>query len=201
MITIEPPRELADGLDAWRAVGLSRAGLSGFLRRAQEAVGLEGEVEVLLAGDRTLRRLNREFRGKNKATDVLSFPAMAEMAGVFAGDLAISLETAGRQAAEHGHSLRDEVRVLLLHGLLHLSGMDHEVDEGEMAEREGLLRAKLRLPSGLIARVEGVSSRSPKGMTERKARTKASDAKGAKLNGKLRELKRERVAARKKVVA
>jgi probable rRNA maturation factor len=91
--------------------------------------------------------------------------------------------------------------VLLLHGLLHLSGMDHEVDEGEMAEREGLLRAKLRLPSGLIARVEGVSSRSPKGMTERKARTKASDAKGAKLNGKLRELKRERVAARKKVVA
>jgi probable rRNA maturation factor len=201
MITIEPPRELADGLDAWRAVGLSRAGLSGFLRRAQEAVGLEGEVEVLLAGDRTLRRLNREFRGKNKATDVLSFPAMAEMAGVFAGDLAVSLETAQRQAAEHGHSLRDEVRVLLLHGLLHLSGMDHEVDGGEMAEREGLLRKELRLPSGLIARVEGVSSRSPKGMTERKAKTKASDVKGAKLNGKLREVKRERVAARKKVVA
>jgi probable rRNA maturation factor len=144
--------------------------------------------------------LNREFRGKNKATDVLSFPAMAEMAGVFAGDLAVSLETAQRQAAEHGHSLRDEVRVLLLHGLLHLSGMDHEVDEGEMAEREGLLRAKLRLPSGLIARVEGVSSRS-QAMTDRKARTKASDTKGAKLNGKLREVKRERVAARKKVAA
>jgi len=201
MITIEPPRELADGLDAWRAVGLSRAGLGGFLRRAQAAVGLHGEVEVLLAGDRTLRRLNREFRGKNKATDVLSFPAMAEMAGVFAGDLAVSLETAGKQAAEHGHSLRDEVRVLLLHGLLHLSGMDHEVDGGEMAEREGLLRKELRLPSGLIARVEGVSSRSPKGMTERKARTKASDAKGAKLKGKLREVKRERVVTRKEVAA
>ena len=201
MITIEPPRELADGLDAWRAVGLSRAGLGGFLRRAQVAVGLKGEVEVLLAGDRTLQRLNREFRGKNKATDVLSFPAMAEMAGVFAGDLAVSLETAQRQAAEHGHSLRDEVRVLLLHGLLHLSGMDHEVDSGEMAEREGLLRKELRLPSGLIARVEGVSSRSPKGMTERKARTKASDARGAKLNGKLREVKRERVATRKRVAA
>lgn len=201
MITIEPPRELADGLDAWRAVGLSRAGLGGFLRRAQAAVGLKGEVEVLLAGDRTLRRLNREFRGKNKATDVLSFPAMTEMAGVFAGDLAVSLETAQRQAAEHGHSLRDEVRVLLLHGLLHLSGMDHEVDSGEMAEREGLLRKELRLPSGLIARVEGVSSRSPEGMTERKARTKTSDARGAKLNGKLREVKRERVATRKRVAA
>jgi probable rRNA maturation factor len=206
MVTLEPPRELAEStgqvtdVAAWRAVGLSRAGLSGFLRRAQAAVGLRGEVEVLLAGDRTLRRLNREFRGKNKATDVLSFPAMAEMTGVFAGDLAVSLETAQRQAAEHGHSLRDEVRVLLLHGLLHLSGMDHEVDDGEMAEREGLLRKELRLPSGLIARVEGFS-RSPKGMTERKARTKASDAKGAKLKGKLREVKRERVAMRKKVAA
>jgi probable rRNA maturation factor len=94
MVTLEPPRELAEStgqvtdVAAWRAVGLSRAGLSGFLRRAQAAVGLRGEVEVLLAGDRTLRRLNREFRGKNKATDVLSFPAMAEMTGVFAGDLA-----------------------------------------------------------------------------------------------------------------
>jgi probable rRNA maturation factor len=134
-------------------------------------VGLRGEVEVLLAGDRTLRRLNREFRGKNKATDVLSFPAMAEMAGVFAGDLAVSLETAQRQAAEHGHTLRDEVRVLLLHGLLHLSGMDHEVDSGEMAEREGLLRAKLRLPSGLIARVEGDTGSF--GMTNKKATAKA----------------------------
>lgn len=201
MVTLEPPRELAEstgqvtGVAAWRAVGLSRAGLSGFLRRAQAAVGLKGEVEVLLAGDRTLRRLNREFRGKNKATDVLSFPAMAEMAGVFAGDLAISLDTAGRQAAEHGHSLRDEVRVLLLHGLLHLSGMDHEVDGGEMAEREGLLRKELRLPSGLIARVEGTAG--PYGTTTRntKAKAKAVHAKGAKLKGKLREGKRKKVVA------
>ena len=98
--------------EAWRVWGLSRAGLGRFLRRAQAAVGLEGEVEVLLAGDRTLRRLNREFRGKDKATDVLSFPAAEELAGVHGGDLAISLETARRQAEEHGHSLRDEVRVL-----------------------------------------------------------------------------------------
>ena len=165
MITLEPPRRLADGsgeraeAEAWSGLGLSRSGLGRFMRVAQVAVGLRGEVDVLLAGDRTLRRLNREFRGKDKATDVLSFPAFAsppepsEGAPEHAGDVAISLETAQRQAAEHGHLLRDEVRVLLLHGLLHLAGMDHEVDGGEMAAREVELRVRLRLPSGLIARV------------------------------------------------
>ena len=201
MMTLEPPRTLAGNAgkiepvyeaDAWRALGLSRSGLSRFLRTAQEAVGLEGEVDVLLAGDRTLRRLNRSFRKKDKATDVLSFPAAEEMAGLHGGDLAISLETAKRQADEQGHSLRDEVRVLLLHGLLHLSGMDHEADGGEMAEREGALRGKLRLPNGLIARVEGLAkakakgrSRFPKGMTERKA--KATATAKAKAGAKVRQ--------------
>jgi probable rRNA maturation factor len=154
-MTLEPPRGLAGEGDPWKAMGLSRSGMSRFLRTAQAAVGLRGEVDVLLTDDRALRRLNRTFRGKDKATDVLSFPAAVELAGVHAGDLAISLETAGKQAVEQGHALRVEVRVLLLHGLLHLRGMDHEVDGGEMAEREGELRARLRLPSGLIARVEG----------------------------------------------
>ena len=154
MITLEPPRRLDASADPWRAFGLSQAGLGRFLRTAQAAVGLCGEVDVLLAGDRILRRLNREFRGKDKATDVLSFPASPELAGVHAGDLAISLETAQRQAKEHRHSLRDEVRVLLLHGLLHLYGMDHEIDRGEMAAREAELRTQLRLRNGLIARVE-----------------------------------------------
>ena len=139
--------------DPWLALELSRAGLSRFLRTAQTAVGLRGEVDVLLADDRTLRRLNREFRGKDKATDVLSFPVVGEIADEFAGDLAISLDTAKRQAAAHGHTLRDEVRVLLLHGLLHLDGMDHETDGGEMAAKEAELRKRLRLPNGLIARV------------------------------------------------
>jgi probable rRNA maturation factor len=141
-------------VEIWQALGLSRAGLGRFLRVAQIAVGLRGELSVLLADDRTLRKLNREWRGKDKATDVLSFPAMEEMAGVYAGDLAVSLETAKRQAKEQRHDLRDEVRVLLLHGLLHLAGMDHEVDGGEMAAREAELRVKLRMKSGLIARVE-----------------------------------------------
>ena len=160
MISLEPPGGPAattlpqDEAEAWQAAGLSRSGLTRFLRVAKGAVGVAGEVDVLLTGDRTSRRLNRTYRGKNKATDVLSFPAPAELAGVHAGDLAISLETAARQAAEHGHSLRDEVRVLLLHGLLHLRGLDHESDRGEMAAREADLRRALRLPAGLIARTQ-----------------------------------------------
>lgn len=173
MITLEARRGQAADEDAWVAVELSRSGLARFLSEAQRAVGLAGSVDVLLAGDTTLRRLNRKFRGKDKATDVLSFPA-AEFAGEFAGDLAISLETAAMQAREHGHSLRDEVRVLLLHGLLHLSGMDHESDGGEMAAREAELRKRLRLKSGLIARVEGASARVSKGrLTTTKKKVKA----------------------------
>jgi len=163
MMTLEPPRGIAiDTSDAeiWRVLGLSRSGLSRFLHTAQAIVGLRGEVDVLLAEDRTLRRLNREFRGKDKATDVLSFPAAAEVVDEFAGDLAISLDTASRQAKAHGHTLRDEVRVLLLHGLLHLQGMDHEVDNGEMAAREAVLRTRLRLPNSLIARVTTKARRS-----------------------------------------
>jgi probable rRNA maturation factor len=144
MITIELPSSFE--------AQLSSSGLTRFLNRARAAVGLKGEVEVLLADDATLRRLNKSFRGKNKATDVLSFPTPPEIANHHAGDLAISLETAARQAATYGHSLRDEVRILLLHGLLHLSGKDHETDKGEMATREAELRRELRLPTTLIER-------------------------------------------------
>jgi probable rRNA maturation factor len=165
MITLEPPRGVADEANSWLKLGLSRSGLGRFLRAAQRAVGLEGEVHVLLADDATLRRLNRTFRGKNQATDVLSFPAGVssvffgepEGAGI-AGDLAISLETAAHQARRFGHTLRDEVRVLLLHGVLHLAGFDHEADSGEMAAREAELRRELGLTTGLIARVGGESS-------------------------------------------
>jgi probable rRNA maturation factor len=148
MITIEtPPRLCAMQPE------LSNSGLTRFLNRARLAVGLDGQVEVLLADDATLRRLNKSFRGKNKSTDVLSFPTSTEIAHVHAGDLAISLETAARQAATYGHTLRDEVRILLLHGLLHLTGEDHEIDDGEMAAREAELRRELRLPNSLIERV------------------------------------------------
>lgn len=187
MVTLELTQELAGsarkigyGVDAeaWRAAGLSRSGLSRFLRVAQAKVGLGGEVDVLLGSDRTLRRLNRTFRGKDKATDVLSFPAPKEFGGEHAGDLAISLETAKKQADEYGHTLRDEIRVLMLHGLLHLGGMDHEADKGEMAAREAVLRKALRLPNGLIGRVEERATAGARGSADssaalRKGRPKA----------------------------
>ena len=162
MITLEPPGGSNTGTSPWLQLGLSASGLGRFLCAAQRAVQLEGEVQVLLADDATLKRLNRTFRRKNKATDVLSFPADAttvffrEPDGpVLAGDLAISLETAARQATQYGHSLRDEVRVLLLHGVLHLAGFDHEADSGEMAAREAELRRKLGLATTLIERADG----------------------------------------------
>jgi probable rRNA maturation factor len=158
MITLEAPRRLAGEAKPWQKLGLSASGLVRFLNRARAAVGLEGEVHVLLADDATLKRLNRTFRGKNKATDVLSFPAGDANGSGVAGDLAISLETAARQAARFGHSLRDEVRVLLLHGALHLAGFDHEADDGEMAAREAELRRELRVETSLIARMTKVGT-------------------------------------------
>jgi probable rRNA maturation factor len=185
MITIEPPPSLKENL--------SRSGLTSFLNRARLAVGLTGQIEVLLADDLTLRRLNKSFRGKNKPTDVLSFPTPAEIADTHAGDLAISLETAARQAATYGHSLRDEVRILLLHGLLHLSGLDHETDNGEMAAREATLRSKLKLSNTLIERTTTLP-RKPTSPTSRKTSsrvTKASSvsAKAARTTKKLKGTK------------
>lgn len=128
--------------------------LARFLALAQKAVRLRGEVNVQLTTDAAIRRLNRQFRGKNKATDVLSFPAGGVGAEKIAGDLAISVPTALKQAVEQQHSLSTEIKVLILHGLLHLAGYDHEADEGQMARREGRLRAKLNLPQGLIERAK-----------------------------------------------
>jgi probable rRNA maturation factor len=126
--------------------------LARFLAQAQAAVRLRGQVSVLLTTDEAIRKLNRQFRGKNKATDVLSFPAKGPGSQQIAGDLAISVTTALGQAREQGHSLSTEIKVLMLHGLLHLAGYDHEADNGKMARRELLLRARLGLPQGLIER-------------------------------------------------
>ncbi len=134
----------------------SARALARFLGEAQSAVHLRGQVTVLLTTDAALHRLNRRFRGKNKPTDVLSFPAnplqIAKPAERVAGDVAISVETARRQSAACGHSLATEIKVLILHGLLHLAGYDHEIDAGRMALREQILRARFRLPQGLIER-------------------------------------------------
>lgn len=128
--------------------------LARFLAQAQAAVRLSGQVTVLLTSDAAIRKLNRQFRGKNKPTDVLSFPAgnLIQSREKIAGDLAISVPTARRQGTACGHSLAIELKVLILHGLLHLAGYDHESDHGEMARREQLLRKRLGLPVGLIER-------------------------------------------------
>jgi len=128
--------------------------LAQFLTRAQAAVRLRGQVTVLLTSDAAMRDLNARFRGKDQPTDVLSFPSEHLVRGTenVAGDVAISVETAQRQSPEQGHSLATEIKVLILHGLLHLAGHDHETDEGEMQRRERRLRARLGLPLGLIER-------------------------------------------------
>jgi probable rRNA maturation factor len=153
------------------------------LSKAQAAVRLNGQVTVLLTTDAAIRKLNRQFRGKNKVTDVLSFPAEGPLprspSEEIAGDIAISVTTALGQAAEQGHSLSTEIKVLILHGLLHLAGYDHEADAGQMARRERLLRAKLKLPQGLIERAEAprqVTRKPPdKGSSGAKARDSSAD--------------------------
>ncbi len=131
--------------------GVSRPALARFVARAQRAVGLRGEVNLLVAGSAELRRLNRDFRHKDKPTDVLSFPAIAREC---VGDIAISADIARANARRLGHSTDQELRVLALHGLLHLAGYDHETDRGQMRRKEERLRAALGLPTALIARSE-----------------------------------------------
>ncbi len=126
--------------------------LARFVARACRAAKLPGSVNLLVTSSREMRSLNRRFRGKDKATDVLSFPPMPGFADGLAGDVAISAEMAGRNARALGHSPAGEIRILALHGVLHLAGYDHENDEGEMARLENQLRCKLGLPLGLIER-------------------------------------------------
>ena len=105
---------------------------------------------MALASDARVRSLNREFRGMAYATDVLSFPSSPEEASL--GDIVIATGVARRQARAAGHALTTELRVLALHGLLHLLGYDHETDHGEMARFEQRLRRRHGLPAGLIER-------------------------------------------------
>lgn len=133
--------------------------LQHFARALETEVAAGSPFDCLVTTDAELRRLNREFRGKDEATDVLSFPAGplpigrgSERDGVL-GDLAISLPRARSQALQFGHRLEDEIRILMLHGLLHLLGMDHEMDHGRMARAERRWRARLGLPPGLIERI------------------------------------------------
>jgi len=109
----------------------------------------KGDLSIAIVSDRRMRALNRQFRGKDAVTDVLSFPS--DERG-FLGDVVIAAGVSKRQAREAGHSQTVELKVLALHGLLHLLGYDHEADDGRMARAEARLRKKAKLPLGLIER-------------------------------------------------
>jgi len=123
--------------------------IENFARKLQRDVAKGARFDCLVTGDADLRRLNGQFRGKDYPTDVLSFPGEDG----HLGDLAISVVRARAQAREFGHSTEDELRILMLHGVLHLLGMDHEADSGRMARAERRWRRVLGLPNGLIERV------------------------------------------------
>lgn len=135
-----------------RIPDLSELALDRFVARARRAAGLKAKVNVLVTTSAEMKSLNRQFRDKDKPTDVLSFPAEPGMQKELAGEIAVSAEIATRNALDLGHSPAEEIKILVLHGILHLRGYDHECDNGQMARREKQLRAKLHLPLGLIER-------------------------------------------------
>jgi len=118
-----------------------------FARQALQAIGSEQSATIVFVSDDAIRKLNRQFRGKNHATDVLSFPSSAEPFEVDQqrqlGEVVISVQRAATQARSNGLSFANEVKQLILHGLLHLSGYDHETDKGEMNRLELRLRKRL----------------------------------------------------------
>jgi probable rRNA maturation factor len=182
---IRPPRRRSAGrarlvitLTAPDGASLPTRGLATWLAHAAPA-NARGEVTVALVSDARMRTLNRSYRNKDYATDVLSFPAFAEASaragqagrtggaakaggageGIgppatpnYLGDIVIATGVAQRQADEVGHPVGTEIKVLALHGLLHLLGYDHETDAGTMARLEARLRKKAGLKDGLIAR-------------------------------------------------
>lgn len=129
---------------------LNRKRLRSFRSVLQEELTGGVPFTCLLAGDARLRRLNRQFLGHDEPTDVLSFPGESPLT---LGEIAISVDRAREQAAEFGHSIEEEIEILMLHGALHLMGMDHEKDRGKMARAEADWRGRLGLPGTLIGRV------------------------------------------------
>jgi probable rRNA maturation factor len=144
-----------------------------FVSQARHAARVRGRVSVLITCDGKMLQLNRRFRRKRSATDVLSFPA-TDSDG-FAGDIAVSIDFAMRNAKALGHSISDEIRVLILHGLLHLAGYDHDTDGGEMALKEAALRRHFELPESLIersSRGKGLVRRKPPSVIGRRSKAK-----------------------------
>jgi probable rRNA maturation factor len=153
-------------------VGLNEGSLGRFVLRARRAVGLRDQVNVLVTGSAAVRRLNLRFRSQDKATDVLSFPStsrisQSRMAAKLAGDVAISADIAWKNSLQLGHSAAEEIKILALHGILHLAGFDHERDNGEMARKEAKLRRALSLPAALIERANSERAKPARGQSSK----------------------------------
>jgi probable rRNA maturation factor len=136
-----------------KLAGTAVTELNRFVRKAQSLTRVAGGIDVLITGNTRVQELNRRFRRKNKPTDVLSFLRHE------GGDIAISSDIARENARRYGHSFTDELKVLILHGMLHLAGYNHERDNGRMAAREARLRAELKLPASLIERATSNSAK------------------------------------------
>ena len=160
--------------------GAAATELNRFVRRAQRLAGVPGEVDVLITGNAQVQELNRHFRRKDQPTDVLSFPR-AE-----GGDIAISAEIARENARRYGHRAIDELKILVLHGMLHLAGYDHEQDNGRMAAREARLRAELKLPATLIERASTNGAAVTSGKSRRSHPAAPKRKAGERLSGKRR---------------
>jgi probable rRNA maturation factor len=157
----QPPGLEVVAVNRQRRKRVDVARLTKVLRGAASALAVKGEVALVLAGDRALRKLNHRYRGKDKPTDVLSFPGpcqvhaggpvgerrdacaacVGQQAGL--GDIVISVETAAANARGLGRTLPQELDVLALHGFLHVLGYDHETDDGTMDRLERRLRRRL----------------------------------------------------------
>ena len=109
------------------------------------------DIELILTNDMEIKELNKLHRQKDKPTDVLSFP-LENIPGMPLGSIVISIDTAKKGAKEFGHSVEDEIKLLFIHGLLHLLGYDHEIDNGEMRAKEKEIIEKFNLPKSLIIR-------------------------------------------------
>lgn len=147
-MTNKPPRcrqtPVINLFNRQRKIKLDTAFLLEFLEGLAGRLKLEKGFSLALVSDRMIREMNRKFAGKDKPTDVLSFPFIVEGAGdpEYLGDIAVSVE---RAAAQAERNLEHELRILALHGVLHLLGYDHESDKGEMGRREKRLREELNL--------------------------------------------------------
>jgi len=169
--------------------GVTPAQIQRFVRQAQTLAKVPGEVDVLISGNQRLCELNRRFRRKNKPTDVLSFPRPS------GGDIAISAQIARDNAQRYGHSLANELKILVLHGMLHLAGYDHEADNGRMARAESRLRSQLKLPASLIDRTH------PRGRSARAAAPAAIASKKTSARKPKSSAARRSNAARQKTAA